>query len=246
MRLVAAGLGTAVADDCAHGDDRGLAGLGLGRLNRRLQRSQVVAVGHALHVPVVSREALQRVLCITQAGRPIQRNLVVVVKKNQLAQSQRSGQRSSLVRDSFHQVAVAQHRIGVVVHHVKAGTVVHRGQVLLRNGHAHGHGDALPQRPGRHLHAVQVAALRVARRPRTPLAEAPQIVHRHIVAGEKQCPVEQRRGVPVRQHEPVPVRPLGVRRVVLHQLVKQQVGHGRAAQRSAGMAAHGLFHLVHG
>ena len=150
------------------------------------------------------------------------------------------------MRDAFHQVAVAQHRKGMVIHHIKAGTVVHCGQVLFRNGHAHGHCDALSQRAGGHFHTVQVAALRMARRPRTPLAEALQIFHRHVVAGKKQRRIQHRRGVPIRQHEPVPVHPRRVRRVVLHQLVKQQVGHGRAAQRRAGVAAIGLLHLVHG
>ena len=246
MRLARARSGAAVADHRSHRDERRPARLCLGCFNRRLQSRQVVAVGHALHVPVISLEAFQRVLGIAQACRPIQRNLVVIVKKNQLAQPQRSGQRGSLVRDALHQVAVAQHCKGVVVHHIKAGTVVDRGEVLLGNGHADGHRDALPQRAGGHFHSIRVAALGVAGGPRAPLAEAFQIVQRHIVAGEKQRPIQQRRGVSIRQHKTVPVGPLGVRRIVLHQLVKQQIGHRRATQRSAGMAAIGLFHLVHG
>ena len=79
---------------------------------------------------------------------------------------------------------------------------------------------------------------------RSPLAEALQIVERHVVAGEKQRGVEQRRSVAVRQHKAIAIGPLRVRRIVLHQLVKQQVGDGRAAQRRAGMAALGLLHRV--
>ena len=58
--------------------------------------------------------------------------------------------------------------------------------------------------------------------------------------------VKQRRSVAVRQHEAVAVGPLGVRRIVLHQLVVEQVGDGRAAQRRAGVAAVGLLHHIHG
>ena len=52
--------------------------------------------------------------------------------------------------------------------------------------------------------------------------------------------------MPVRQHKAVAIRPLRVRRIVLHQLVKQQIGNRRAAQRGAGMAAFGLLHRIHG
>jgi len=43
--------------------------------------------------------------------------------------------------------------------------------------------------------------------------------------------------MPIRQYESVPIGPLGVRRIVLHQLVKQQIGHRCAAQRRPRMAA---------
>ncbi len=224
----------------------GLRGLRLGRFNRRFNRRQVVAVRHPLHMPVVGLKPLQRILGIAQLRRPIQRDQVVVVDKDQLAQPQRSGQRSRLVRHPFHQVAIAQQRIGVVIHHLKSGPVVDRCQVLLRHRHAHRHRDALSQRPGRHFHAVRVPALRVARRLRAPLPEALQVVQRHVVAGQKQRRVEQRRRVSIRKHKPVPIRPLRVRRIVLHQLVKQQVRNRRAAQRRSRVAAVGLLHRIHG
>ena len=97
MRLVAARLWAAVANHRPHRNNRRPARLRLGRRNRRLNRRQIVSVRNPLHMPVVGLEALQRILGITQARRPIQRNLVVVVKKDQLAQPQRSGQRRRLV-----------------------------------------------------------------------------------------------------------------------------------------------------
>ena len=134
----------------------------------------------------------------------------------------------------------------MVIHHLETGAVVNRRQVLLRHGHANGHTYALAQRACGHLYAIGIAALRVARRPRSPLPEALQVVQRHLVPGEKQHGIKQRRGVPIRQHETVPVRPLSIRRIVLHQLVIEQVCDGRAAQRSAGMAALGLLYRIDG
>ena len=65
MRLARPGPGTAVADHCSHRNKRRPAGLRLGRLNSPLQRRQIIAVRHALHVPVVGLEALQGVFGIT-------------------------------------------------------------------------------------------------------------------------------------------------------------------------------------
>ena len=117
--------------------------------------------------------------------------------------------------------------------------------MLLRHRHAHGHAKALAQRPGRHFDAFRLARLRMSRRLRVPLPERLQIVERHLVAGEKQRGIQQRRRMSVRQHKAVAIGPLEVRRIVLHQLVIQQVGNRRAAQRSAGMAAIGLLNRVH-
>ena len=195
---------------------------------------------------MVSLKPLQRVLGVTQLGRSVQRNQIVVVNKNQLAQRQRSSQRSSFVRNPFHQVAVAQQRKGVVIHHLKPRLVINRRQVLLRNGHSHRHRDSLTQRPGSYFHAVCVAVLRMPRRPRSPLPEALQVFHRHVIPSEVEHPVQHRRRVPVRQNKAVPVRPFRVLRIVLHQLVKEQVSDGRATQRSAWVAGFSLLHLVHG
>jgi hypothetical protein len=58
--------------------------------------------------------------------------------------------------------------------------------------------------------------------------------------------VQQRRRVAIRQDEAVTVDPLRIRRIVLHQLVVEQVGDRRAAKRGAGMAGLRLFNGVNG
>ncbi len=73
----------------------GLSGLRLGRFNRRFNPLQIVAVRHPLRVPVIRLEALQHIVGVAQLRRPVQRDQVVVVKHNQLAQPQRSGQRAA-------------------------------------------------------------------------------------------------------------------------------------------------------
>ena len=67
-----------------------------------------------------------------------------------------------------------------------------------------------------------------------PLPETSEVVQGQAVAGEVQHGVEQDRGVAVGQDEAVPVGPVGVGRVVVHDPGEQHVGqwgegHGRAA-----------------
>jgi hypothetical protein len=87
------------------------------------------------------------------------------------------------VGDAFHQAAVAQEDVGVVVDDAVAGTVELTGQGAFRQGETHGIGDALSQGAGGGFNTVGVAVLRVARGLRVQLAELLQLFDRQIVAG---------------------------------------------------------------
>ena len=149
------------------------------------------------------------------------------------------------MRYALHQVAIAAQHIGVVIDHRVPVAVVHRRQMLLRHGHSHRHAESLSQRPGRHLHARRLAALRMPRCLRSPLPELLQLRQRQVVAGEMQRAIQQHRRVPIRQHKPIAVDPLRRRRIVLHQLVIQQIRYRSAAQRRSRMAALRLFDSVY-
>ena len=244
MHLVGARLGTAVANHRAHRDERGLARLRLGCRDRRFQCLQIVAIGHALRVPVVCLKALQHIVVVAQFRRPVERDQVVVVEHYQLAQGQGASQRACLVRNAFHQIAIAAQHIGVVIHNLVAGLVVDRAEVPLGHRHADAHRKALAQRTRRYLYPIGVTEFGMPRRPRMPLAKALQIVNRHLVPGKKQRGVKQGRSVPIRQDEAIAVRPLRSRRVVLHRFVKKKIGYRCTAQRRARMTALGLLHLV--
>ena len=220
--------------------------LRLGRFNRGFNVFQIVAVANPLRMPVVRFEALQHIVVVAQLCWTIERNQIVVVQHDQLAQRQRSGQRACLVRNAFHQIAVAAQHVRVVIHNLIAGLVVDGAKMLLRDRHSHSHRQSLPQRTRRHFHAIRVAVFGMPRRARVPLPESLQIFDRYLVAGKKKRAIQQRRGVPIRQHKPVAVRPFRIRRIVLHDLVKQQIGNGGAAQRRAGMTAIRLLHLIDG
>ena len=257
MDGLGAGLGRAIPDHCAHTNQRRLGRLRLRGQNGLLNGDQIVAVVHHLHVPVVGLKALGNVLGVAQVGGAVERDQVVVIQHNQLAQAQRSGQRRSLMANAFHQIAVTAQHIGVVVHRriagvlrialmVIAGVVVDGSQVLLRHSDAAGHRKSLTERPGSYFHARRLAVLRMPRRMRSPLPELLELLHRQVIARQVQHTVEQRGGVTIGQDKAITVRPQRIGRVVLHDLVVQQVRDGRATQRCAGVAGLGLLDLVHG
>ena len=207
---------------------------------------EIVAVGDGLDVPVIGLEALGDVFGEGELGGAVERDEVVVVEDDELAEAEGSGERGGLVRDAFHQVAVAAEDVGVVVDDVVGVAVVDGGEMLLCGGDADGHAEALAERAGGDFDAGGLAVLGMAGRVRAPLAELLELRHRQVVAGEMQRAVEQRRGVAVGEDEAVAVDPLGVGGIVLHELVIEQVGDGRAAERGAGVAGVGLLNSVDG
>ena len=235
----------AVADVRAHGDDRGPPGLGLGGRDGGVEGVEVVGVGHGLGVPVVGGEARHAVLGEGHLGGTVERDQVVVVEHDELAQPEVAGQRRRFRGDALHEVAVARDRVGVVVDD-------RRGRVVeaCRRGSASATAmpTALPKPwpsgPGRGLDPRGVAVLGVPRRAAAELAEALEVVERQAVAGEVEHAVEQHAAVAGRQDEAVAVGPLGVRGVVLEVAGPQHVRHGGEAHRHAGVAGVGLLHGV--
>src|SRR5271157_1639593 len=119
--------------------------------------------------------------------------------------------------------------------------VVDRGKVPLCRGNTYRHAEALAERSGGDLYARGFAVLRVTRGVRSILTELLKLRDWQAVAGEVQCTVEQGRGVAVGQDEAVAVDPLRVRRIVLHELVVEEVGDGSAAQGCARVTRLSLF-----
>ena len=72
-----------------------------------------------------------------------------------------AGEARRLVVDPLHQAAVAGDHPGAVIDQVVAESGV---EVPLGDRHADRHGEALPERPGGRLDAVEQEILRMARR----------------------------------------------------------------------------------
>ena len=246
MHVVRAGLvRRALADHGAAADQRRPVG-GRRRAHRAIHGLRIVAVDGADHVPAVGLEALRRVVAEPAGDVAVDRDTVVVVEHDQLAKTERPGERAGLVRHALHQAAVADEHERAVIDDRVALAVEARGQELLGERHADRVGEALAERARRGLDAGREPHLGVSRRLRVQLAEALQFADRQVVAGQVQQCVEQHRAVAVRQHEAVAVRPRRIARVVAQVPAPHDLGDFRHAERHAGVSGLGRLDGIGG
>ena len=71
-------------------------------------------------LPAVGGEAGGHVVGKGQAGRTVDRYLVVVVEHDELGQAEVAGKRGSFVADALHQVAIAAEDPGAVIDQIVA------------------------------------------------------------------------------------------------------------------------------
>ena len=247
MHVVRAGLVWRThTDDCLAADQCRLAHFGAGGQQRTFDGFGVVAVHIGDDLPAIGLKAFRRVVGEPALDVAVDRNPVVVVKRDQFAEAERAGQRAGFMRDAFHQAAVAKEHVGRVIDDLMVRLVELGRQHLFGNSEADGVGDALTERAGGRLDAGCVADFRVAGGTRAELAEILQIVDRQVVAGQVQQRVDQHRAMAVGKHETVAVRPFRVGRVVPQVAAPQHFGDFGHAHRRAGVAGVCFLHGVHG
>ena len=187
----------------------------LGHRKRPIQRPNVMAVDACNDVPTVGLEALDGIVAPPILDLAIDRNAVVIPQRDQFAELPNSGERTSFVRNAFHQATVAHKNIGIVVNHRKTRTVVLERQPGFGQGHANRVRQTLSERTSRGLNARRNAKLRMARSFRMHLAKLAQFADWQVIARQMQQRVQQHRAVAIGQHEPVAIGPMRITGVVL-------------------------------
>ena len=176
-------VGRRPADDRAQRDERRLVGDRLGGLEGVVQvlHVLVVAVGGApaqpLHVPAVGLVPGCDVLGLGDVRVVLDRDEVVVVEHDQVAQFLVPGQRGDLVADALLDVPVGGEGVDEVVERRGARRrvgVVEAALAAGRHRHAHRVADALAERARRGLDARGQAVLRMAGGEAAPRAVPPR------------------------------------------------------------------------
>ena len=88
-----------------------------------VDRLEVVAVRDALHVPPVGLEAFGGIVGEREVRRAVDRNVIVVVEPDQLAKLQMTAERSGLVGNTLHEIAVGGQKVSVVIDDRMAWTI---------------------------------------------------------------------------------------------------------------------------
>ena len=233
------------ADDGLAADQRGLFGVGTGGFDRGANGVSIMAVDCGNHLPAVRLETLRGVISKPAVNFAIDGDAVVVVEEHKLAEAQGACQGSHFVGDTFHEAAVAEERIGVVINNLVARTVELRCQGLLGNGETNGVGNALAEGAGGRFNARGVAIFGMARGLGVQLTEILDVVDGNVVTAQVQQGVLQHGAVTVGQHEAVPVGPLRVGRVVAQVIVPQYLGDIRHTHGRTRVAGLGFLNRIH-
>ena len=193
--------------------------------------------------PARGLETLPRIGGIGQRGRPVDGDVVVVIKHDQAGQLQMPGERDRFVADPFHQIAVGRHHIGLVIDQSAAEARVH---MPFGQRHADRIGNALTQRAGGGLDPRNMAVFRVAGAGAAQFAEMLDVFDGDAgIAGQPQERVKQHRAMAAGEHEAVPVRPMGIGGVEFQKAGKQHGGDIGHPHRHAGVAGFGVFDRIH-
>ena len=111
------------------------------------------------------------------ANLAIDRDIIVIVEGDQLAELHRARERTGFVRNPFHQTAITQEHIGVVVNNLMAFTVELASQCALCNRHTYSVSNTLPERTRRRLNTRRITILGMTRRLGMQLAETLQFLY---------------------------------------------------------------------
>ena len=159
--------------------------------NRAIDRSGIVAINRADHVPAVALKTGGRIVTKPVLDLAVDGDAVVVVHHDQLGQFPGTGQGASLVRDTFHQTAVTRENPGQVVDHIVAFAVELARQQGFSQCKTDSITQTLAQRTRGGFHASGNTHFRVTGSTRMHLTEVAQLVHGQVVAAKVQQSVDQ-------------------------------------------------------
>ncbi len=211
-----------------------------------IDSDHIVAVNATDHIPAVTFKAFTGIVRKPGFDLAVDGDAVIIIQNDEFGQLQRAGQRTYLVGDAFHETAIANESIGVMVDNFMFGFVKFGSQQLFCQRKTHGIGQPLPQRAGGCFYACGDAHLGMSRCFGMQLAELTQLVQRQVIAGQVQQGVKQHGTMPVGQDKAIPIRPGRICRIVAQMTRPQGFGDLGHSHWGARMAGIGLLHGIHG
>src|SRR6266542_1504646 len=122
-------------------------------------------------MPIVCLEALLCVIAVGEVGVAFNRDVIVVVKADELAEPEVTGVRSRLVRDAFHQIAIAGDEPGVMINDRVIVAIERTCEMRFSNRHADSVAEPLTEWAGGVLDSRCIPVVGVAGSSALPLPE---------------------------------------------------------------------------
>ena len=149
-------VGASLTNDGLTTDQRRTVSLRLSRAQRRLHRRRIVTVYRWYDMPAVGFKSTRCIVRKPTLHLAINRDAIVIVDRDQFAQTQRAGQRAGFVGYPLHQTAVSQKHPGVVVYNRMSLAIELCCQSSLSDGHPDCVCQPLPERPGSRFHTRRI------------------------------------------------------------------------------------------
>lgn len=115
------------------------------RFDSAFNRSGIMTINATHHMPAISLETLYGIIGKPALDMTIDRDTIIIIERHQLAQLQRTRQRTGFMGDPFHHATIPHKGIGIMINDLMTGTVKLGGEGFFSDRHPHGICNALPQ-----------------------------------------------------------------------------------------------------
>ncbi len=147
--------------------------------------------------------------------------------------------------NTFHQAAITQECIGIVIDDLVVFAVKLRCQRFLSNRKTYRVSDALTQRASSGFNTRRIAIFRVTCSFRMQLTEIFDVIDRKIVTGQVEQAVNQHGAVTIRQDETVAIHPVRVGWIMYHEIIPQYFGDICHTHWRTRVARFSLLYSIH-
>ncbi len=154
---------------------------------------EVIPIIHGLSMPAIGRESLLDIFRKSEISGSRQRNVVVIIKADELTEPQMASQGSGLRNHTFHQIAIARQDIRSVINDLVPGSVIPGCEKGFRHRHPHSIPKPLAEWPGSHFNSGCEAAFWMSWGLAAPLAELLDVVEGEVISRKVQQTIQQHR-----------------------------------------------------
>jgi len=195
-----------LADHRASDNELRLALSSLGRLIGGQNGTQIVTI-NLLHIPTIGTITGRHILALAHREHGVEGDIIGIVEKNQVVETEMTGERGGLGSDTFLQATITGEHDDMVIKNGMLRRIETGGSHFARHGKANSVGDTLAKWAGGCLDPGSLAELRMTGRDAVKDTEFFNLIKRKIKSGKMQPGIEEHAAVTCGEDEAVAVDP---------------------------------------